>query len=69
MSFSIKQHFKFFAVQEQTELNRGFKALQADLDAHRAALVALTAKLDADVGITDTDYAATVDPVPNTVID
>lgn len=69
MSFSIKQHFKFFATQEQTELNRAFKAVQADLDAQRAAFVALTAKLDSDAGITDTDYAATVDPVANTVVD
>ena len=33
-----------------------------DLAALRAAFVALTAKLDADNGITDVNYASTLDP-------
>lgn len=33
-----------------------------DLAAQRAAIVGLTAKLDADAGVTDIDYAATLDP-------
>ena len=33
-----------------------------DFAALRAAFVALTAKLDADAGVTDTNYAATLDP-------
>jgi len=37
-------------------------ALLADITAIRTALVGITAKLDADAGITDTNYAATWDP-------
>lgn len=38
------------------------EAYQADLAALRAALVALTAKLDADAGVTDTNYGALCNP-------
>ncbi len=34
-----------------------------DLAAIRAAVVGITAKLDADAGVTDTNYASTLDPV------
>lgn len=37
-------------------------AILADITALRAAVVAITAKLDADAGVTDTNYAATCDP-------
>lgn len=37
-------------------------ALQEDLAALRAAFVAVTAKLDADATVTDTNYAATCNP-------
>ena len=40
--------------------------LKADVNAHRAAIVALTAKLDLDAGVTDVNYAATCDPVADT---
>ena len=45
------------------------RAAVTDLAALRTAFVALTAKIDADSGDTggDGDYAATVDPVPNTL--
>lgn len=33
-----------------------------DLAALRAAIVGITAKLDADAGVTDTNYAATQNP-------
>lgn len=36
--------------------------VQQDLANLRAAYVALTAKLDADAGVTDTNYAATTNP-------
>ncbi|CAN5814841.1 hypothetical protein BH20PSE1_BH20PSE1_01130 [soil metagenome] len=35
---------------------------QADLANLRAAVVAITAKLDADGGVVDTNYAATTNP-------
>ena len=37
-------------------------AVVADLTAIRAAIVAITAQLDADTGVTDTDYAENNDP-------
>jgi hypothetical protein len=37
-------------------------SMLADITAIRAAVVAITAKLDADAGVTDTDYASTCDP-------
>lgn len=37
-----------------------------DLAAVRASIVGITAKLDADAGVTDTDYAATLDPAART---
>jgi hypothetical protein len=38
-------------------------AVQTDLAALRASFVLLTAKLDADVGVTDTNYGALTNPV------
>lgn len=37
-------------------------AVLVDLTALRAAIVAITAQLDADTGVADTDYAASCDP-------
>jgi hypothetical protein len=45
-----------------TQLLVDIAALRADAVANRAAVVALTAKLDADGGVTDTNYAATINP-------
>jgi len=44
------------------DLSDLFTSVLTDLTAMRAAIVGITAKLDADGGITDTDYAATWDP-------
>jgi hypothetical protein len=44
------------------EINTDCDAYFADLTAIRAAIVAITAKLDADGGVTDTNYAATCNP-------
>ena len=44
------------------ELNVDGDAVFVDLTAIRAAIVGITAKLDNDGGITDTNYAATWDP-------
>lgn len=37
-------------------------SIQADLAALRAAIVAITAKLDLDATVTGTDYASTTNP-------
>lgn len=47
-------------IKKALETDRANNA--TDLAAMRAAFVALTAKLDADAGVTDTDYAATLNP-------
>lgn len=39
----------------------------ADSAALRASIVAITAKLDADAGVTDTNYAATTNPAALTL--
>ena len=43
-------------------LNPLFKAMLADITAIRASLVGINAKLDADAGVTDTNYAALWNP-------
>lgn len=41
-------------------------AVVADLAALRVSIVAITAKLDLDAGVTDTNYAATTNPAAMT---
>lgn len=48
-------------------LSATLSAAQADLAALRAAVVGITAQLDADGGVTDTDYAANNDPAALTL--
>jgi len=62
MTVSIKQHLKHHSAQEQIELKRMFVALQSDNAALRASIVGITAKLDADVGINDVNYASLHNP-------
>jgi hypothetical protein len=68
MPVSIKQHFKSQTAQDSIELKRAFDAVQADLAALRTSIVAITAQLDADGGITGTDFAANNDPAALTLI-
>lgn len=59
----VKQSAQVFSDdQEAKEIRRMFEAGQQDLANLRAAFVALTAKLDADAGVTDTNYGATLNP-------
>lgn len=69
MSVSIKKHFTHAPVQEQIEFKRVFGAVQDDLTALRTAITGITAQLDADAGVTDTDYAANNDPAALTLVD
>lgn len=46
----------------QERIRAALDSLLADITELHTQFKALTAKLDADGGITDTDYAATVDP-------
>lgn len=45
-----------------TELNTDGDAVFADLTAIRNAVLAITAKLDLDAGVTDVNYASTCNP-------
>jgi len=50
------------AVADVTDLRTKYTALLADVTAIRASVVGVNAKLDADAGVTDTNYAATWNP-------
>jgi hypothetical protein len=55
------------SAQEGYRLFKLLSAMQADLTALRAAVVVITAKLDADATVTDTDYGAANPAALNTV--
>lgn len=60
---TIKQRVKSTKdMNAQDDLLALFNATQDDLTALRAAFVALTAKLDLDAGVTDTNYASLTNP-------
>lgn len=48
--------------RESLAVRQQLENIQQDLANLRAAFVALTAKLDADAGVTDTNYASTTNP-------
>jgi hypothetical protein len=48
--------------QGEPTLAGALRDVATDLAAIRDAFVGLTAKLDLDAGVTDTDYASTLDP-------
>lgn len=63
MAASIKELAPHTGADREAAATRELlTAVLADLAATRAAFVALTAKLDADGGVTDVDYASTLDP-------
>ena len=68
MSVSIKQHFSHAPTQEAIEFKRVMSAVLADSAALRASIVGITAQLDADTGVNDTDFAANNDPAALTLI-
>lgn len=52
---------------DHAETQALLEAVLVDLTALRGAIVGITAQLDADAGVTDTDYAANNDPAALTV--
>ena len=54
--------------QDRKAVHSATAALLADITALRTALLAVTAKLDADAGVTDTNYAATCNPAALTTV-
>lgn len=68
MAESIRERLQTHSPRvEVAELRKLLEAAQADLAALRASIVAITAKLDADAGVTDTNYAATTNPAALTL--
>ena len=69
MADSIKQRMGAVKLDLMTEreLRALLSATLVDLTALRASVVAITAKLDADGGVTDTNYASTCDPAALTL--
>lgn len=61
MTRSVKQTANRLA-PNQLEVYKLLTAVYTDLAALRAAVVAITAKLDLDATVTDTDYASTCNP-------
>lgn len=57
---------RFRSCGDDTALRDQFNALVDDYDELRTQYVALLAKLDADAGVTDTDYASTLTPAAKT---
>lgn len=68
MSVSIKKHFSHAPSQEQIEFKRVSNAILADMTAMHAAILGITAQLDLDATVTDTDYAANNDPAALTLV-
>jgi hypothetical protein len=63
MAESIAQRLGTVSDREtMREIRPLLTTILADLTALRAAVVAITAKLDADGGVTDTNYASTTNP-------
>lgn len=65
---SIKQNMGALSDKSDAKALRTLlEAVLADNTALRASIVAITAKLDADDGVTDTDYASSADPAALTL--
>lgn len=69
MSENIHQRLAGLPLREQKEVTKLFDAiltdlanLRTDIAEARGAIVGITAQLDADEGVTDTDYASNHDP-------
>lgn len=59
MAYDITLNSLGLSAQERQHLKREFDDLRAELDDVRTKYAALLAKLDADAGVTDINYAAT----------
>lgn len=73
MSESISQRTKSFSLDVERDMRKVLDAINTDIGrcvtditALRAAIVAITAKLDADGGVTDVNYASTTNPAAQT---
>jgi len=68
-SQSVKQRTNALANHRDTEQMRQLLGnMLADITALRASIVLITAKLDADVGVTDVNYASLTNPAALTTI-
>ena len=68
MAEQIAQRLSAVTYPDNKELQFVLNSIVDDLTALRTAITGITAKLDADATVTDTDYAATHDPAALTTI-
>lgn len=61
------QHISSMNTRDREVFIEIFNAVLTDMTAVRTAIIGITAKLDADIGINDTDYAALHDPAALTL--
>jgi hypothetical protein len=66
MTESIKQ--RIGDVHRAQDAEKVLTAMLADLTAIRSSFLLLTAKLDADIGVTDANYAALTNPATLTTL-
>ncbi len=61
MPVSVKEHLQGagFSEKQEKALFTLLTAIQSDASANRTAISGTLAKLDADAGVTDTNYAST----------
>jgi hypothetical protein len=64
----ISHRVKLDDASKERDLRKLLEAAQDDIAALRASVVLLTAKLDADAGVTDTTYASLCNPPALTFI-
>jgi tRNA threonylcarbamoyladenosine modification (KEOPS) complex Pcc1 subunit len=64
----MAQQIKISAQTLDPEQKKVLSVIADDLAALRAAVVAITAKLDADAGVTDTTYASLCNPAALTTL-
>lgn len=63
MSESIKQRLSALGdTGDAAEIKKVLDTILADITAIRTSITGITAKLDADAGVTDADYASLHDP-------
>lgn len=67
MTEKVAQRINATAQKDNSELAALFNVLVDELTVLRASIVGITAQLDLDATVTDTDYAATNDPAAITI--
>lgn len=68
-SKSVKEQMQSLPVGTSEPVRALFEAILTDMAALRTSITGITAKLDADTGVADTNYASTQNPAALTLAD